>query len=138
MSGERLIRTVKHNYWKLHNSGKESELESGSEIESEEGNKGKVLVEDTPCNTPGAGNTSPISTHTIPETQINSPVQGAVMSSIQEEITEAEPKQQKEAVEKEQKELEQRARVLTAQTEMEAKQRQLNLMRRQIEKLQEA
>ena len=97
-----------------------------------------MLVEDTPCNTPGAGNTSPISTHIIPETQINSPVQGVVMSSIQEEITEAEPKQRKEAVEKEQKELEQRARVLTAQTEMEAKQRQLNLMRRQIEKLQEA
>ena len=58
--------------------------------------------------------------------------------SLQAELTEAELQEKKEQLEKEQAEMDKRMRLLTAQAELEAKQRQMSLMKRKIDELMEA
>ena len=58
--------------------------------------------------------------------------------SLLEEITEAEMHERIEAAEKEKEELEQKAKLISKHIEIEAKQRQLNYMRAQVQKLMDA
>ena len=138
MSNERPQRKVKRqNYKKLHSSGHESGSDRDADVNAE--NNRIVLVEDTPCPTPvELNNSNCSSTNIIPETQVHSPVQGAVMDSIQDEISEAEIRERQKALEKEQRDIQKRAEMLTVQMQLEAKERHVAFLKTKVEKLMEA
>ena len=128
MSSERPKRGVpKINYFALH-SGR-SGSESGSDIEVEVGlsvnnrdsnfkplNNTEVLVAETPLQTP-----------TIPETQET--------MSLQEEMDEAKLVEEQNRLDQEQAELAARAKALSETMKLEAKERQISLLKDQIAKL---
>ena len=111
----------------------------------------QALVRETPCLTPVEGLLSDADRVVIvPETQVPSPESGDppirsrseptdnMADNLLNELSEAEIREKEEAAEVEQVELEKRAAVLTKQVELEAKERQLVYLRKQITRLSEA
>ena len=153
MSDSRGQRTVpKVNYLQLHSLGCTNDLESDSEDQEIQGklinfkpiNEPEILVEETPLHTPvdienlrknvdldldNSNLNDNIST--VPETQTN-------MSDLQTELSETELQEKRDKLEQEQREVEQRAKCILEQTEIEAKERQLTIMRKQIDQLLQA
>ena len=114
----------KRDYFALH-SGR-SGSESDGEVQDLSDNRFKpidnpeVFVAETPLNTP-----------TVPETQTST-------MSLQDEMNEATLAKEKERLDKEEIELAARAKALSEQMKLEARERQVSLLRNKIEKLQEA
>ena len=148
--GQQAIPKV--NYWLLHLGESEEDNGDGENKEISEicrTETGIVLVKETPLTTPTpgqneldseAGKDTTSSSEVIPESQLS---QGLgldtnMVDNLFNELNEAEIQERRSKLEAERVEVECRARLLTEQTELEAKERQVVLMKKQIEELMEA
>ena len=163
MSEERPQWDLKRvDYRCLHSSGWTEEGETEPDLDLDLQQDGKehfcsgvgdhqALVRETPCLTPVEGLLSDMDRVVIvPETQVPSPESGDLpirsrsestdnmADNLLNELSEAEIREKEEAAEAEQVELEKRAAMLTKQVELEAKERQLVYLRKQITRLSEA
>ena len=163
MSGQRPKRDVKKcNYRQLHFSGttnSDSEPEVDLDCENWDSDAGKkklrlldqaeILAEDTPQLTPNesyinSNISSPASVTVIPESltgdnRSRSSVEtNMVDNNLHDELTEAELEERNRIADEENANLEKKARLLAQQVEVEAKERQIVLMKCKIDELLQA
>ena len=147
----------KINYGLFHEVGRtEVDSDSGGEIDFDKNTSfvpigGAPLVEETPLNTPiNVQIIDETGVIVVPESQIDprelgdnqnldldprkSNMEG---SSLHDELTEAQLKEKREQLDKEHEEMERRAKIITEQTKLEAKERQVQLMKKKIDELLE-